>query len=41
LLENFFKPLIGSKDIVIKYINNVRGRGVFAKRDFIKGIEIL
>jgi hypothetical protein len=37
LLENFFKPLIGNKDITIRYINPLRGRGVFAKRDFLKG----
>lgn len=36
-VQNFFKPLIGTKDVEIKYINHLKGRGVFAKRDFMKG----
>lgn len=35
-VQNYFKPLIGSKEIEIKYINQLRGRGVFAKRDYMK-----
>jgi tetratricopeptide (TPR) repeat protein len=35
-VQNYFKPLIGNKDITISYINQLRGRGVFAKRDYMK-----
>jgi len=33
-IERYFKPLTRNMDIEVRYINRVRGRGVFALRDF-------
>jgi len=35
-INQFFTPLTRNKDVAVKYINRNKGRGVFAKRKFLK-----
>jgi len=36
-IQRFFAPITDNTDVLVKYVDMVRGRGVFAKKNFKKG----